>query len=409
VHFYSSKDKKASRISNEVVNKIASAFQFLPVSFASVDVDTVEDALSSQGIKKKDLPAVKLFAGPKVSLTYKEAFTGKIEEAAQSVVNWVFEETKRMTLESVGLKYTPPPKKPSSSSAGPGVLELTESNFKSKVIDVSPDTVVLIEFFAPWCGHCKALAPTYNDVAKTVHGDPETYGERTFVASVDATVHNSLASTYGIRGFPTIKLFVGGKLKSDYDGGRDANSIKEFIRANLPPKVVESSIRQLTDWSVDYEEDCLSSPLCVLSFLPSLYDCDAKCRKDYLKILKEEAVNESGTGFGRGWLFLWIEGGSTEEMIKLEEDLGVGPGVGYPNLVVVNGKKEKYSPFRGSFSPAGLKEFLKGIIYGGKGASPLYPLVSSETLLKKIKGSKQMTIKEWDGKDAPPLDDKDEL
>lgn len=109
-----------------------------------------------------------------------------------------------------------------------------------------------------------------------------------------------------------------------------------------------------------------------------------------------------------GWLFLWTEGGSSEESIKLEEDLGVGPGVGYPNLVVVNGKKERYAPFRGSFNEKGLKEFLKGIIYGGKGSSPLYPLPTSEVLLKKIKAAKGLKIKEWDGKDAPPLTDGDD-
>ena len=411
VHFYSSKDKKANKVVSGAFDKISQAFKVLPVTFASVDVDTVDDVLSGQGLKKKDLPAIKLFVGPKISLTYKEAFGMKVEDAAQNVINWIFEEVKRLTLESVGLKYNKP-KKVTSSSSGPGPLDLTEANFKSKVIDVSPDTVVLVEFFAPWCGHCKQLAPIYAEVAKTVHGDPETYGERTFVAHVDATAHQSLASQYGIQGFPTLKLFVGGKLKSDYNGQRDANSIKDFIRTNLPPKVVESSLRQLTDWTSDYESDCLSAPLCVLSFLPSLYDCDAKCRNKYLDIVKDEAVKESGSGFGRGWLFLWLEAGSSEESIKLEEDLGVGPGVGYPNLVVVNGKKERYAPFRGSFSPAGLKEFLKGIIYGGKGSSPLYPLPASDTLLKKIKAAKLTVIKEWDGKDAAPLEDessKDEL
>lgn len=298
VHFYSPKDKKNTKVVSGAFDKISEAVKVLPVSFASVDVDSVDDVLSGQGIKKKDLPAVKLFIG-KISVTYNSGFGSSIPEAAQNVINWVFEEVKRITLESVGLKYSKP-KVAQSSSAGSGPLDLTDSNFKSKVIDVSPDTVVLVEFFAPWCGHCKALAPVYAEVAKTVHGDPETYGERTFVAQVDATQHTNVGREYGIQGFPTLKLFVGGKLKSDYNGPRDAASIKDFIRSNLPPKVVESSLRQLLDWSSDYENDCLSSPLCVLSFLPSLYDCDAKCRKGYLTTLRNEAEKENGSGFGRG-------------------------------------------------------------------------------------------------------------
>lgn len=258
---------------------------------------------------------------------------------------------------------------------------------------------------APWCGHCKQLAPIYSQVARNVHSNPDTFGERTIIASVDATVHQSLAQEHGIKGFPTIKLFVGGKLKSDYDGPRDAASITEFVKANVPPKRIDSTLKQLVDFKTDFEDDCMKAPLCVLSFLPSLYDCDAKCRKGYLDILKNEALSEDGTGFGRGWSFQWVEGGFSEEMIKLEEDLGVGPGVGYPNLVVVNGKREKYAPFRGSFSKAGLKEFLKGIVYTGKGSTPLYPLPSTDRLLKAVNEGKLGPLDAWDGKDAPPLEE----
>ena len=390
---------------------MASAFRSLPVKFGDVDVDAVPDALKSQGLKPKDLPAFRLHAGKGVKLTLKDGLGSKIEEVASNVINWVFEEVKRLSLESVNLKYKKPelPKK-ENKKTGQGVVELGEADFDAKVIKVSPDTVALVEFFAPWCGHCKQLEPIYAQVAKTVHGDPDTYGEKTIIASVDATAHQSLASTYGIQGFPTIKLFVGGKLKQDYSGPRDAASIQDFVKSNRPPQIIDSSLKQLTDLSAHLEEECMKAPLCVISFLPNLYDCDSKCRKDYLNLLADEATSESGTGYGRGWQFYWLEGGSSEDMIRLEEDLGVGPGVGYPNLVVVNGKREKYAPFRGSFSKAGLKEFLKGIIYGGKGASPLYPLPALSKLVSKLKQSGQDSLPEWDGSDAPPLEEvKEEL
>ena len=398
------RDKKKSRLLSEAFVKVATAFRSLPVTFGEVDVDVVEDALKTQGLKAKDLPAFRLFAGKAVQLTLKDDLGSKVEDVAAAVINWVFEEVKRLSLESVGLKYKKPEIPRKEKKQSPGVVELTEADFDSKVINVSPDTVVLVEFFAPWCGHCKQLAPTYVQVARTVHGDPDTYGEKTIVASVDATVHQSLASKYGIQGFPTIKLFVGGKLKQDYAGPRDSASIQEFIRSNRPPQVVESSLKQVTDLSSDLEEECMKAPLCVISFLPNLYDCDAKCRKEYVKLLQEEATSDGGTGYGRGWRFYWMEGGSCEQVIRLEEELGVGPGVGYPNLVVVNGKKEKYAPFRGSFSRTGLKDFLKGIIYGGKGASPLYPLPALDKLLLRVKES-GVSFAPWDGKDAPPLEE----
>lgn len=376
-----------------------------------MDIDEVSDALKSQGLKPKSLPTFKLYVGDK-SIELPSKVEGKVDEVASKVINWIFEEVKKLTLESVGLKYS----KPSSQEqkrdrkSGSGPVELTESNFKSKVIDVPSDSIALVEFFAPWCGHCKQLAPIYEQVAKTVHGDPDNYGERTIIAAVDATVHQSLAQTYQIQGFPTIKLFVGGKFSQDYNGARDADSILRFVKSNLPPKKVDSNLKQLTNIEEDFEVECMKAPLCVVSFLPSLYDCDAKCRKGYIEMLNEEAKGEQGVGNGRGWLFLWTEGASTEEAIKFEENLGVGPGLGYPNLVLINGKKEKYAPFKGSFSSSGLKEFLKAIIYGAKGASPLYPLPSLEKLTKSLKASGQNISKKWDGKDAPPLEElKDEL
>lgn len=405
------RDKK-SRLISDAYDKVVKAFSSLPVQFADVDVDVVQDVLKSQALKPKELPAFRLHAGKGVRLTLKDDLGSKIEEVATNVISWVFEEVKKLSLQSVGLKYKEPelPKKEKSQNQGSGVVELGESNFDAKVISVSPDTVVLVEFFAPWCGHCKQLAPTYAQVARTVHSDPDTYGEKTMIASVDATQHQSLASKYGIQGFPTIKLFVGGKLRQDYSGPRDAASIQEFVRSNRPAQVIESSLSQVTDISAQVEGECMKAPLCVIAFLPNLYDCSAQCRKQYLSLLREEATGESGTGYGRGWQFFWLEGASSDQMIRLEEDLGVGPGVGYPNLVVVNGKREKYAPFRGSFSKAGLKDFLKGIIYGGKGASPLYPLPPLEKLLQKLKESSKDSIAEWDGNDAPPLpEDRDEL
>ena len=374
-----------------------------------MNADDYKEIMKSQSIKGlSSLPSLKLYFTPKKSVLYKEPL-GKndMEEDASAVVNWALEEVKRFVLESSGLKYKAPKKEStgSGSAAGKPPVELTEANFRSKVIDVTPDTLWLVEFYAPWCGHCKQLAPTYEKIARTVHSDQETYGDKTFVGAVDATVHNSLGSTYGVQGFPTIKLFIGGKFKEDYSGPRDASSILKFIKENLPPKQVDSSIRQLTDYNSDLQEECMKAPLCVLSFLPSLYDCDAKCRYAYLDILKKEATGTDGSGTGRGWLFLWTEGALNEEAIRLEEDLGVGPGVGYPNLVVINGKKEKYAPFRGSFSKSGIKDFLKGIIYGGaKGATPLYPLPSAESFLKSVKSGKLQSVPKWDGKDAPPLE-----
>lgn len=99
------------------------------------------------------------------------------------------------------------------------VVHLTLSNFKSKVLN--SNGIVLVEFFAPWCGHCKALTPTWEKVANALEGVVT-------VAALDADAHQSLAQEYGIKGFPTIKVFVPGRPPVDYQGARDAKPIAEF-------------------------------------------------------------------------------------------------------------------------------------------------------------------------------------
>lgn len=101
----------------------------------------------------------------------------------------------------------------------PAVIALTEANFQSKVI--SSDDVWIVEFYAPWCGHCKALVPEYIQAAKALKGIVK-------VGAVDMDEHKSVGGPYGVTGFPTIKIF--GKNKNsptDYQNQRDAKSISQ--------------------------------------------------------------------------------------------------------------------------------------------------------------------------------------
>jgi protein disulfide-isomerase A6 len=105
------------------------------------------------------------------------------------------------------------------------VVELTPANFDS-VVDGSKN--VFVEFFAPWCGHCKNLAPVWEELADAYVKDKE----KVTIAKVDADAHRDLGGRFGVTGFPTLKFFPkGGDVKSpkDYNGGRDLDAFVDFL------------------------------------------------------------------------------------------------------------------------------------------------------------------------------------
>jgi protein disulfide-isomerase A6 len=108
--------------------------------------------------------------------------------------------------------------------AATAVAHLDGSNFDQVVKDSNKD--VLVEFYAPWCGHCKHLAPDYEKVAKAFAGD-----EGVVIAAIDADANKEIGSRYGVSGFPTLKFFPKGNKESpeEYNGGRDVDSFVSFI------------------------------------------------------------------------------------------------------------------------------------------------------------------------------------
>ncbi|KAJ6400990.1 hypothetical protein OIU84_016415 [Salix udensis] len=109
------------------------------------------------------------------------------------------------------------------ASVPSNVVVLTADNFNDIVLDETKD--VLIEFYAPWCGHCKNLAPTYEKVATAFR-----YEKDVVVANLDADKHRDLAEKYGVSGYPTLKFFPkGNKDGEEYEGGRDLDDFVAFI------------------------------------------------------------------------------------------------------------------------------------------------------------------------------------
>lgn len=116
----------------------------------------------------------------------------------------------------------------------PGVQDLTPDTFDKFVGGAK---AALVEFYAPWCGHCKMLTPEYKKLGEAVTGDA-ALNSRLVVAKVNADEHPELGSRFEVQGYPTIKFCPRGKKGSksvckDYNGDRKSDAMLEFLKGKL--------------------------------------------------------------------------------------------------------------------------------------------------------------------------------
>jgi len=113
------------------------------------------------------------------------------------------------------------------------VIVLDKGNF-NQVISTYEN--VLVEFYAPWCGHCQKLEPEYSKAAEYFKQE----GKQVRLAKVDCTVEEEICKNFGIEGFPTLLIFMEGK-PSEYTGGRTANTIIGWVKkkTEIPTVIIE--------------------------------------------------------------------------------------------------------------------------------------------------------------------------
>ena len=137
--------------------------------------------------------------------------------------------------------------------AASSVLDLIPNNFDDIVLKSGKPA--LVEFFAPWCGHCKKLAPVYEELATNF----EFAKDKVSIAKVDADAEKELGRRFGVQGFPTLKWFDGkSDTPTDYQGGRDLESLSSFISEKTGLKIktkkaAASAVEMLTDRSFKAE------------------------------------------------------------------------------------------------------------------------------------------------------------
>lgn len=109
----------------------------------------------------------------------------------------------------------------------PYIVEVTRADFAERVIEKSRETPVLVDFWAPWCGPCRMLAPMLDRLA-------DEYGGKLYVAKVNTDVEQELAMEFHIRGIPAVKVFRHGKVAGEFVGVQPESAIRALVEPLLP-------------------------------------------------------------------------------------------------------------------------------------------------------------------------------
>ncbi|XP_059666073.1 protein disulfide isomerase-like 1-4 isoform X2 [Cornus florida] len=212
--------------------------------------------------------------------------------------------------------YSPPPIDEKD------VVVLRESNFSDFVLK---NRYVMVEFYAPWCVHCQALAPEYAAAATELNGEA-------LLAKVDATEEYKLAQKYKIAGYPTMFFFIHG-VHNPYSGQRTKDAIVTWVKKKTCPSIdnvttIEEAERILTAGSK-----------IVLGFLDALVGPESK-------ELAAASVLEDDVNFYQT---------ASPDVAKL---FHINPHSKRPTLVLVKKEAEKISHFNSQFTKSAIAEFV---------------------------------------------------
>lgn len=293
------------------------------IGVAAVDAD--EHKQLAQEWQIKGFPTIKLMYRDTSGKLKSKDYQGGRD--AKSIVQWALGQTQKIALSKLGVKAGSEGGSSRSSDdgfyGGSKVVTLDDSTFHKLVTD-DEDSMWFVEFYAPWCGHCKALKPAWIELAANLE-------DKVKVGAIDCTTNKATCDEFQVPGFPTIKFFGSNKNNPEaYEGPRDSGSLSAFAMERWAREQPPPEVRQLTDGDV-WVDNCVghaadpklnlkavkSKQLCLIAFLPHILDTNAKGRQAHLDMLLKFAMTYKERPFS----WFWVEGASQQALEKL---VGVG-------------------------------------------------------------------------------------
>ncbi|MGN7611756.1 tetratricopeptide repeat protein [Magnetococcales bacterium HHB-1] len=114
----------------------------------------------------------------------------------------------------------------------PWVIDVDQANFNEAVIERSAEIPVLIDFWAPWCGPCRALGPLLEKLAHEMAG-------RFILAKINSDQNQTLAQQMGVQGIPAVKMVSEGQVIDEFTGALPERNIRQFLDKALPSPVAK--------------------------------------------------------------------------------------------------------------------------------------------------------------------------
>ncbi|HQV21487.1 MAG: thioredoxin TrxA [Moraxellaceae bacterium] len=108
--------------------------------------------------------------------------------------------------------------------ASPLIVNTTDAQFEEEVLNA--DSLVLVDYWAPWCGPCKMIAPILDDLAGEYQGKVK-------IVKVNVDENPATAQKFGVKGIPTLSLFKGGQVVATKVGALAKSQLTAFLDSNI--------------------------------------------------------------------------------------------------------------------------------------------------------------------------------